>query len=140
MENRSVYDRIGETIVSCDSQTMDIKGFTRPIFSLGGMIETKRLSTPSIADCSSASYQYTLRAPDITMGQIEVGGGESGYTVDCKTAFPNEWNRESSRTCQNSAIPKPRYTCISQNEGYTGTTPLTIPQVKLAYKEKPCYS
>lgn len=38
-------------------------GFTKPIFSLGGMRESHRIQPPSISQCTDYSYQYTLKQP-----------------------------------------------------------------------------
>ena len=59
----------------------DITGFSLPIFSLEGMKETKRLKNPSLADCMTSGYGYTLLAPY-----------PYSYTV-------TDWRGDDSHTC-----------------------------------------
>lgn len=39
------------------------QGFTRNIFSLGGMLESSRIANPSLSQCMDYTYQYTLTQP-----------------------------------------------------------------------------
>lgn len=41
----------------------NFQNFTKSIFSLGGMIESNRITTPSLAQCTNYSNQYTLKQP-----------------------------------------------------------------------------
>lgn len=40
-------------------------GFTKSIFSLGGMLASDRVKTPSLAQCMDYTYQYTLKQPHV---------------------------------------------------------------------------
>ncbi len=63
--------------------SMAIKGFSEPIFSLGGMIETTRLSTPSLADCMGTKYQYSLKSPYKYQYTVSVPGEvDTAYTCE----------------------------------------------------------
>ena len=69
----------------------DITGFSLPIFSLEGMKETKRLKNPSLADCMTSGYGYTLLAPHFYEYTQEIYT-ESSNSVACRAGFPKEWN------------------------------------------------
>lgn len=71
----------------------DLKGFSQPIFSLGGMKETTRLGNPTINDCIASTHQYTLMSPHLYDYGYLHPQGDSEILEICKVAYPDEWNK-----------------------------------------------
>ncbi len=94
---------------------MKIKGFSENIFSLGGMIETTRLSPPSIADCMDSRYQYGLKTPYKYSYNVEINSYNS-ETITCTAGSPKEWNTTGFQCPENLGNPAPRYTCITEHD------------------------
>ncbi|MBX9808982.1 hypothetical protein K2X92_01155, partial [Candidatus Gracilibacteria bacterium] len=95
------------------SPTANFTAFTAPIFSMGGMKETTRLSNPSIKNCIDTPYQYTILQPYLRSYSDSIWGSRS-RTV----AYPDEWNKGGK-----SMTTSPRFTCIDP----VHSGPLPIP-------------
>lgn len=81
-------DSSADSFLFDPSPATTFKGFSSPVFSLGGMKESSRISNPSIANCIDQQYQYTLLQPYIKKYKSDDEYGPPFYSV----AFPFEWN------------------------------------------------
>jgi len=71
-----------------DPNGTSFTGYNRPIFSLEGMKETKRITQASPLDCVTNRYQYTLLQPY----QYSYHQGDYLNPSTCSGNWPNEWN------------------------------------------------
>ena len=71
------------------SPASTFKGFSLPIYALGGMKESSRISNPSIANCIDSNYQYSLLQPYLRTYNDDGFFRSQRYTI----AYPDEWNQ-----------------------------------------------
>lgn len=89
------------------SPATTFKGFSSPIYSLGGMKESSRIDNPSIANCINPKYQYVLTQPH-TINYTSYNS-YSQYSV----VFPSEWNHAFNGFLN---VTNPRFTCNTTHE------------------------
>jgi hypothetical protein len=85
-------------------------GFSLPIFSLWGMKESSRITTPSIANCINSKYQYTLLQPYKYTYTVDYWV-DASQTQLCTAWWPDEWNRPAWYCGQDIGNRTPRFTC-----------------------------
>jgi hypothetical protein len=104
--------------------------------SLGGMKESSRIATPSIANCIGSEYQYTLLQPYVYDYTIEYGR-EGSQIHTCTTGWPNEWNRPAGICNKSIGNRKARFTCNTIHE--VGK-PATILESIKDYTSRTCFA
>jgi hypothetical protein len=111
--------------------------FSLPIFSLAGMKETTRLPSPSIENCISPTYQYTLLDPHTYEYKITNSSGPNPWEEYlCNWAYPDEWST-SGRICNKQKLTdSPRFTCLTEHTYWPSG--LSLSDAEGSYTSTPC--
>ena len=85
------------------------------------MKETTRLPNPTINDCTSNTYQYTLLQPHTYTYDYE---DFNGNITSCTAAYPDEWNTSGFPCTKVAQTTNPRFTCLTAHRNWIGDSSL----------------
>ena len=88
------------------------------------MKETTRLPDPSINDCLSPTFQYSLLQAHTYNYTVTYNCGESDCTQTCTAAYPEEWNSRGGICSLVTRTPSPRLTCLTNH--FAGPTSVSV--------------